>query len=324
MRRRAAASVAMVVALAASACGQAGEPRVAPLRLAVPQWPGFDPLQLAEANGLFSSHGVDVEIVDQVSLSDAERAFSRGDVDGVAMTLGGSFALDASGRGYRSVLLLDHSDGAHVVIGSPGITGMEDLKGRTIGVEWAPLGTHIVTRALQKHGMSAEDVTMIYAAPDELPRMLSAGSVDAIETYAPFTEEPASEGRHVLFSSAEIPDEVTDVIAFGTDVLDERREDVERFAATWPDALALVERDRRSAIGTMSAREGMSHSGFTAAWQGIQMLPLSKQLGWMRDGGASAACHRIGAIVAQAGLAGPSALSSHCGLDPSILEALLR
>ena len=323
METRSVGSLALVLMLTFAACGSTGSDESSPLRIAASEWPGYDMIHLAAVEGLYAARGVDVDVVDMASIADAHRAFERGDVDGVAMTLAESLAVDPANRDYRTVLLLDYSDGADVIRAARGRTRFEDLKGRTVGVEWAPLGTQVLARALQKHGLGTDDVVVKYASPGELPDLLRDGLVDAIQTYPPYSSKLAEEGFPIVFSSVEIPGEITDVVAFGTDVIEERRADIERFVATWTDVLDYVDHDEAGAMNVMADREGVGPDEFAESWEGVRLLTLAEQLEAMRDGSTERVCRSIGAVFVEAGLADAAAGASDCKLDASILEAVL-
>ncbi len=316
--------LALAVALAVTtACGGGGTSAASALRVAVSQWPGYDLIHLADVEGLYAERGVDVDVVDMASLADAHRAFARGEVDGLAMTLAGALALDTAGRDYRTVLLIDYSDGADVIIGARNRTRIEDLEGRTVGVEWAPLGTQMLAGALGRHGLETQDVVVKYASPAELPDLLRDGLVDAIQTYPPFSSGLADEGFPTIFSSAEIPGEITDVVAFGVDVVADRRADIESFVRTWSDVLDYVEREETAAMSAMADREGIGPGEFADFWTGVRPLTLAEQLTAMRDGSAQRVCSSIDATAVEGGLTDAAARASDCGIDTSIIEAVL-
>lgn len=320
--RTAIGRLALALAAVSAACGGDAAAGRQSLRVAVAQWPGYDVLYLAEAEDLYAQRGVDVEIVDMYSISDAQRAFSRGEVDGLAMTLAGAPVLDRSGRRYATVMLLDYSDGGDAIIAARDVEGVADLEGRTVGVELAPLGIHLWTRALETHGLDVDSVEMRYAAPGELPSLLRSGLVDAIQTSAPRTSNLAAAGYPVIFSSSEMPGEIVDVVAFGSDVLRERREEVEGFVAAWTDALDLLESDEASALSIMGRRGGVTAPEMRRALGGVRLLRLSEQLEAVRDGGAVSVCRKVGRLLADAGMSSSASRTSTCGLDPSVLEVV--
>jgi ABC-type nitrate/sulfonate/bicarbonate transport system substrate-binding protein len=57
-----------------------------PLRLGLNAWPGYEFLHLAEVRGFYKQRGVDVQLVEFGSLSDARLALERDQVDGLQAT----------------------------------------------------------------------------------------------------------------------------------------------------------------------------------------------------------------------------------------------
>lgn len=66
-----------------SACGRS-EPQV--LRVGYNNWPGYELIWLADQLGYFKEADIRVEHVQFVSLSDARRAYERGNLDAVGVT----------------------------------------------------------------------------------------------------------------------------------------------------------------------------------------------------------------------------------------------
>ena len=71
-------------AILVTGCGQAPQP---PVRIGINFWPGYEFLYLAEKQGFFKQEGVPVELIQFSSMGDARRAFERGQVDAMAVTL---------------------------------------------------------------------------------------------------------------------------------------------------------------------------------------------------------------------------------------------
>lgn len=133
-----------------------------PLRIAINAWPGYEFVYLAEQQGYFDRLGVDVEIVEFESLSDARRAFERGQVDGFGCTV--VEALISAAGGTRRVAIpyvADYSHGADLIVARGGPTTVVDLVGRKVAVEAGTLNTYILARALEKAGQSLTDIQLV-------------------------------------------------------------------------------------------------------------------------------------------------------------------
>ena len=81
--------VIFVTALFVSACGSARPEAVnPPLRIAVNLWPGLYPAAIAQEQGIFAKHGVDVEIVYYESYPQTYADLVVGKVHGVSAIVG--------------------------------------------------------------------------------------------------------------------------------------------------------------------------------------------------------------------------------------------
>ena len=89
-----------------------------------------------------------------------------------------------------------------------------------------------------------------------------------------------------MFSSAEIPGEVLDVLAFDASVLASRRHDVDAFVRGYDGAVAWMAGHRDEACHIMAARERLSPAEFQASLdEGLEMISASQQSACFAPGG---------------------------------------
>lgn len=263
--------------------------RKPPLRIGINAWPGYEFLYLAQVKGFYEQRGVDVHIVEFGSLSDARVALERGQIDGLGTTVVEVLMARAHRtNSARIVRVVDYSDGADTVIAMAPIASIADLKGRRVGVELGSLGVYLLASALEKHQLSLTDVAMVSQDQVTMVAALREGELDAIVTYPPESLRLLSggTGARVLFSSAEIPGEIVDVIAFRDEVIQDRLEDVRRVLSAFDDALAFTEQQRAEACAVMARREGLTAAEFDEALHhGLRLLRASEQLRYLGPGG---------------------------------------
>ncbi|MCQ4159065.1 NrtA/SsuA/CpmA family ABC transporter substrate-binding protein [Roseomonas sp. GC11] len=81
-----------------------------------------------------------------------------------------------------------------------GITGIPGLKGRSVAVNRSGLGEFLLIAALEKHGLSRNDVRVVYLNPPEAAPAFAAGKVDAWSMWSPGVDIARSEyGAHDIF-----------------------------------------------------------------------------------------------------------------------------
>jgi len=126
-------------------------------------WPGYEFLYLAQEEGYFRDEGLDVRVVEFCFLSDARRAYERGQIDILGTTVIEVLQIrDNRLREPQIVQVVDCSDGADVIIARPGFASGASLKGARVGVELASLGIYVLIRRLEKSGLSFADVETVF------------------------------------------------------------------------------------------------------------------------------------------------------------------
>jgi NitT/TauT family transport system substrate-binding protein len=260
----------------------------APLRLAMNPWPGYEFATLAQVKGFFADEGVDVKLLELSSLHDARRAYERGQADGFFGTIAEVILAEAAGpRLPRVVLVIDYSDGADVVLATPGVASLSDLRGRRVALERGSLTSFVLGRALEQAGLTWDDIEHVHMPLLDAPAALADGRVDAAVAYPPVSLKITDAGTaRAIFSTTDIPGEVLDVLAVDQRVWEARRGDVDAVCRAFFRAVAYAEANPAEAYAIMAAREGISPAVFAAALeQGVRMIRAEEQDAFLGDGG---------------------------------------
>lgn len=327
--RRVLAAALLAAALLPS-CGASERP---PLSIGINFWPGYEYFYLAQELGYFADAGLDARIVEFTSLADTRRAFERGQIDGMFATLVEMLqARQNCARLPQVVLVTDYSNGGDVVIAGPGVSGLADLRGRRVGVEPGSLNCFVLARALESAGLAYEDVVSVPMSPQAMEAGLVAGEVDAVVAYPPVSVHLlADPDCHVLFSSADIPGEVLDVLLMDAPVLAERGSDIERLLAAYGRAVAWADAHAAEAFEIMARREGLSPPEFASILEDdIRLVRLAEQAPFFVPGGlVERACAGTEAVLRRAGhlqgpprVVGPVAAGPFAGQGAPVLLGL--
>ena len=155
-----------------------------------------------------------------------------------------------------------------------------------------------------------QDGPLAQSAGHDLNYIALSGALDAIVTYPPTSIKLMATGRwKSIFSSAEIPHEVLDVIAVDRSVIGSSRGVVEKFLRAWRRALVFVQEHPKEAYEFMAERENLSPSEFEAALSdGVVIISMADQEAFLRPGGKVAEAMRIaGGILHETGqIQGPN------------------
>jgi NitT/TauT family transport system substrate-binding protein len=148
----------------------------------IPDFNGTSLLAIAEDQGLWEKHGVNVTTTSFTNGPLQIQALGTGDLD-FGYIGPGAIWLPASGQ--AKIVAVNTLGQADRVVAQPGITSIEDLRGRTVAIPEGTSGDMILTLALQKAGMTKADVQIVAMEPAAIITALSSKQVDAAGIWYP-------------------------------------------------------------------------------------------------------------------------------------------
>ena len=246
-----------------------------PLKIGYSDWPGWVAWEVAIEKDLFEKAGVDVkfEWFDYVASMDA---FAAGQLDAVPMTNGDTLVTGSTGGKGVMILLNDYSNGNDMVVGAPGIDSIADLKGKKVGVEIGFVGHLLLLNALEKAGLSESDVELVNVPTNETPQVLASGDVSAIVAWQPNSGQALTQvpGSKALYTSADEPGLIYDVLAVNPSSLAERRDDWKKVVDVWYQTVDFIldPATQEEAISIMAARVGVSAEEYKPLIAGTKIL----------------------------------------------------
>lgn len=278
--------VCLCLGLFLLACQPPAPPRIS---IGVVPWIGYEYLHLAVRQGFFADEGVEVRLVEFGSINDSMRAFQRGQLDGFACTPVELLrTLEEKGRPFKVFQILDFSDGADVVLTRKSITDVAGLRGMRVAVE--PVGTvttFLLFRALERAGMTLDDVTLV---PTELLQMFDAfmaGRVDAVVAFPPVSSTLLATGQvNTIFTSERVPGEIFDVIAIDATLLQARPDAAAAMLRAYDRAIDFVETNPSEAYAFVAARLNLKvEEVATLLEKDIHVTRLAEQAVLLAPGG---------------------------------------
>lgn len=249
--------------------------QAAPLTIGYSDWPGWVAWEVAIEKGWFEEEGVDVtfEWFDYVASMDA---FAAGQLDAVCMTNGDALVTGATGRRSSMALINDFSNGNDMVVAQPGITDVAQLAGKKVGVEIGFVGHLLLLRALEKAGLTEDDVDLINVPTNETPMILASGDVDAIVAWQPNSSQSLQmvPGSTSIYSSANDPGLIYDTLAIAPESLNMNPSEWAKVAVVWYRIVDFLNdpKTRPEALEIMAARVGIAADEYAALMQGTRFL----------------------------------------------------
>jgi NitT/TauT family transport system substrate-binding protein len=266
------ASLASVLFIATA---QAAEP----LKIGYSDWPGWVAWEIAIEKQMFKKAGVDVEFewFDYVASMDA---YAAGKLDAVAITNGDALVTGATGAQSVMILINDYSNGNDMIIAKPGVKSVKDLKGKKVGVEIGFVSHLLLLNALEKNGLSEKDVTLVNVPTNETPQVLASGQVDAIVAWQPSSGQALSlvPGSTRIYSSADEPGLIYDVLAVSPSSLAARKNDWTTVVKVWYQAIDFLNdpKTQEEAISIMASRVGIAPAEYKTFLEGTKILTLGE------------------------------------------------
>ena len=229
------ALLALLLNLLASCAGLSTTPVPAsPLRIEFTQWWGDYTLLVAQEKGFFEKYGVQVEPVYYDIFSKTYPDLASGQLDGALIAVGDTININRSSP--MTIIAVYDNGGDDAVIVGPEINSIEDLKGKTIGLQLGSQYELTVVKMLQSVNMGTDDVTMVSIYPEDAMAALESGQVQAASSWEPYSSEALSKGYKIIY-----PDEqfhlFPDTVVFRKSIVDERPDDVRAFLKAWFEAV---------------------------------------------------------------------------------------
>ena len=280
-----ASSLLAALLLSLTGCGSKesapiGEaPPSKPLRIGYSDWPGWVAWEVALQKGFFAKAGVEVSLewFDYVPSMDA---FAAKKLDAVCMTNGDTLVTGATGGKGVMILINDFSNGNDMVVGASGINSLNDLKGKKVGVEIGFVSHLLLINGLKDAGMAESDVELVNVPTDQTPQTLASGDVDAIVAWQPNSGQAlkAVAGSSRIYSSADEPGLIYDVLAVSPESLSERRDDWKKVLQAWYMAVDFIQdpATQEEAIEIMASRVSLPASDYAPFLEGTYLLDLDE------------------------------------------------
>jgi NitT/TauT family transport system substrate-binding protein len=290
---RARCLIAAAVALAA--CARERRER---LVLGTMHFPSVGLVYVAQANGYFAAHGLDVELRRFATGQESIAALGAGRLD-LATSYETPVVLRAGHDPQLRVLTTLHvssSDARLVARADRGISAPSDLVGKRIGVSRNSNAEYFVDVLLAWAGVRAHDVTKIDVVPEAARDALASGELDAVAVRSPYAERArrlAGPAGAVELGS-EVYTELS-LLVTREPVLASRRGALVRFVAALADAERLVrERPREAFAAIRGEFSDANEADLAAGWRRLRpTLGLTHQLAaaledesrWFRSSG---------------------------------------
>ncbi len=240
-------SVLASLVIASCSSSPTSQPK-GPVTLKIALIPVLDglPIYVANQEGLFKAHGVNVEIIPVASAPERDQLISSGQADGmVNEALSTLFYNKDQVRvqivRYARAASSDSAVFRILVSAKSGITSVDGLKGVEIGSSQGTVIEYLISRLLAAEGFKPAEIKTI-SVPKISDRMtlLAGGALKAAMLPDPMSSLAIQNGAKVILEDSRHPEYSFSTIAFRKPVLDEHPEAVRAFLAAIEEAVAKI------------------------------------------------------------------------------------
>ncbi len=218
---------------------------------------GWMPWDYAENSGILKkwadNYGIKIKLIRMDYIPSIE-AYVAGQVDGCVMT--NMECLDmpaASGIDSTALIVGDYSNGNDALLVRDNLK-IKDLKGKSISLVELSVSHYLLARALEINGLKENDVKVINTSDSDIgPIFISNKSSKAVITWNPIVMEiEKTPGISKIFTSADIPEEVLDLMIVNTKTLKNNPSLGKALTGAWFEIMDIMTRKNDKAKNALT------------------------------------------------------------------------
>jgi len=233
---------------------------------------GWMPWPYAEKSGILKKwadkYGIKINLVQVNDYVESVNQYTAGKLDGVSVTNMDALTIPAAGGKDTSLMIMgDYSNGNDgVVIKGPG--SVSSLKGQTVNLVELSVSHYLLARALEMNGMKLADVKTVNTADADIVGAFGTPDVKAVAAWNPQLAEIAkAPGATMVFSSAQIPNEIQDHMAVSSATLKANPALGKALAGAWFEVMGILAKgdaQSEAAITEMARLSGTDTANYKA------------------------------------------------------------
>jgi NitT/TauT family transport system substrate-binding protein len=219
------------------------------------------PIYVAQDEGLFDNHDIQVEVLPAGSAPKRDEMMIADQADGMVNEVVSTIFYNRNETQiqivrYARTATIDTPIFFILSSESSGMTNLDNLKGEQIGVSQGTVIEYLTDRLLQSEGFNNNEI-MTIAVPDIGQRMalLGAGELNAAMLPDPLASLARQQGAKVLLDDSSHPEYSHSTIAFRKDFIDQNPETIRNFLAAWEEAVMLINENPQKYADLMVAKE---------------------------------------------------------------------
>jgi NitT/TauT family transport system substrate-binding protein len=241
--------LALLLALLISACAPQQPAAAAPLKVVVIPVLDSIPLYVAQQEGFFEKHGVQVELVPVGSAPERDQLIAAGQADGMINEVFSNIysnqdEVKLQAVRYARAATADSPLFSILAAKDAGIESVAGLKGVEIGVSDGTIIAYLTDRILEREGFAPDEIATVSVANiRDRMTLLNSGELKAATLPEPLTSLSVLQGARVVIDDTKYPEYSFSTLTFRKAVIDSNPEGVRGVVAAFEDAVAAINSD---------------------------------------------------------------------------------
>lgn len=259
-------AVLIAGSLMLAACSQGPDPKTEPRTEFTIGWSiyaGWMPWPYAQQAGIVKKwadkYGITINLVQVNDYVESVNQYTAGKFDGVTVTNMDALTIPAAGgKDTTAIIVGDYSNGNDGIL-LKGANSLSAIKGRQAYLVELSVSHYLLARGLDKAGLKAPDVKTVNTSDADIVAAFGAPDVTAAVAWNPqLSVMKAEKGVNLVFSSADIPGEILDLMVVDTATLKANPNLGKALVGIWYETVALMQRQDAEGAAARAAMAKLS------------------------------------------------------------------
>lgn len=242
-------AVLMAGALMLAGCSQSPSPQAGPkteFNIGWSIYAGWMPWPYAQQAGIVKKwsdkYGIKINLVQVNDYVESVNQYTAGKFDGVTVTNMDALTIPAAGGKDTSAIIVgDYSNGNDGIL-LKGASSLADIKGRQTYLVELSVSHYLLARGLESVGLKSTDVPTVNTSDADIVAAFGAADVNAAVAWNPqLSVMKGGAGVTQVFSSADIPGEILDLMVVDTATLKANPNLGKALAGIWYETVAIMQ-----------------------------------------------------------------------------------
>lgn len=237
---------ALLVASCSPSATEAPEPKTE-FNIGWSIYAGWMPWPYAQQAGIVKKwadkYGLEINFVQVNDYVESVNQYTAGKLDGVTVANMDALTIPAAGGKDTSAIIVgDYSNGNDGIL-LKGADSLSSIKGRQVYLVELSVSHYLLARALESVNLTMTDLKTVNTSDADIAGAFTAPDVTAAVAWNPqLSTMKGAPGAKLVFSSADIPGEILDLLVVDTATLKANPDLGKALAGIWYETMALMQR----------------------------------------------------------------------------------